>query len=524
MRIRLLALALCLLASPAWTQPVTPAPAKRRVVVVIFDGMRPDFITEKHAPTLWKLRGEGVYFQNHHSIYPTATHVNGTAIATGAYPDRSGLMANREFRYGIRQDRPVDTSAVDVIERGDQMSEGKYLALPTVAEAVRAAGGTVTVAGSKSIAILQDRKADWTTALATIGNDVITVFAAAPLPFALRDQTQQLLGPFRVQPDQTNASRNGYVTRALTKVLWAKGVPDFSFLWLSEPDLAQHEFAPGSEAALAAIKSSDDNLATILRTLENKQLRESTNVFVVSDHGFSTITQAVDIPELLHQAGFETGVKFKGRPQKGQVLVVPNGGTSLFYVMGHYPLITRGLVRWLQRSDFAGVIFSREPMEGTFDLKTIRIETRFGPDVVVAMRWSDRANQFGVPGEIMADAKRGVGQGTHASLSKYDVHNILVAAGPDFRRGAITTLPSGNIDLAPTIFHLLNLKPAEKFDGRILSEALISTPEAPSARAETETLEATRDFPSGQWKQYLRISRFGDTTYFDEGNGAFMPK
>jgi hypothetical protein len=48
--------------------------------------------------------------------------------------------------------------------------------------------------------------------------------------------------------------------------------------------------------------------------------------------------------------------------------------------------------------------------------------------------------------------------GNHASLSPYDMHNTLVAAGPDLRRGVLDTLPSGNTDLAPTVLWILGLR------------------------------------------------------------------
>src|SRR5258708_39778414 len=55
----------------------------RHVVIVVWDGMRPDFVSEQNTPTLWKLAQSGVIFQNHHSVYPSATIVNGTALVTG---------------------------------------------------------------------------------------------------------------------------------------------------------------------------------------------------------------------------------------------------------------------------------------------------------------------------------------------------------------------------------------------------------------------------------------------------------
>ena len=40
-----------------------------------------------------------------------------------------------------------------------------------------------------------------------------------------------------------------------------------------------------------------------------------------------------------------------------------------------------------------------------------------------------------VPGMIDADWQRAAGKGTHATLSRFDMHNTLIAAGPDFKRG-----------------------------------------------------------------------------------------
>ncbi len=80
------------------------------VVLIVWDGMRPDFVTEKYSPTLWKLSREGVTFRNHHAVFPSSTNVNGTAIATGVYPARNGWMANLEYRPEMDDRKPVDTA------------------------------------------------------------------------------------------------------------------------------------------------------------------------------------------------------------------------------------------------------------------------------------------------------------------------------------------------------------------------------------------------------------------------------
>jgi arylsulfatase A-like enzyme len=143
----------------------------------------------------------------------------------------------------------------------------------------------------------------------------------------------------------------------------------------------------------------------------------------------------------------------------------------------------------------------------------------------MAFRWNDSKNQFGVPGVIDADWQRKAGDGTHATLSRFDMHNTLIAAGPDFHRGKMTDLPSGNVDLAPTILRILGIKPAQTLDGRVLSEAMVNIdPATQGLKPETKTIKAAKDFPSGTWQQSLQISRVGSTLYLDEGNGAFVPK
>ena len=133
-------------------------------------------------------------------------------------------------------------------------------------------------------------------------------------------------------------------------------------------------------------------------------------------------------------------------------------------------------------------------MEGTFALEQANIQNDRAPDVVMAFRWDASKNQFGVPGMIDADWQRAAGKGTHATLSRFDMHNTLIAAGPDFKPGETDDLPSGNVDLAPTILQILGIKPPTE-NGRenfVRSHDRLATP---SRKPETKTIEATKHFP-----------------------------
>jgi predicted AlkP superfamily pyrophosphatase or phosphodiesterase len=511
-----------------------PAKPEHHVVVVVWDGMRPDFVTEQNTPTLWKLAREGITFRNHHAVYPSATMVNGTAMVTGVYPGKSGIIANHVYRPDIDPHHSIDVELPAVVKKGDEVSGGKYILVPTIAELVQHAGGRTVIASAKTVGLLLDRQADVGTA-----KNCVTLFAGKSLPAEIIPSITATLGPF----PSGHLQQDAWTTKAMTDCFWKDGVPALSVLWLGEPDLTQHESAPGAPAALAAIKSADENLAAVLSALDQRDARGRTDVFIVSDHGFSTIKRSVDLRRILNDAGFTAKIEelriakdgnqsaggirdkteFNDQPKPGDIMLAANGGSVLFYVVGHDKKLIRRLVEFLQQSDFAGVIFTKEPMEGTFGLTQALIQRGDAPDVVMAFRWTDLQNQFGVTGEIDADWQRAAGKGTHATLSRFDMHNTLIAAGPDFKRGQTDDLPTGNVDLVPTILQILGIKVPHQMDGRILSEAVAApTSLLPAPKPEAKSIEARKDFPSGTWRQTLKISRVGSTIYLDEGNGAFV--
>ena len=246
---------------------------------------------------------------------------------------------------------------------------------------------------------------------------------------------------------------------------------------------------------------------------------DSTDIMVVSDHGFSTIARSVDVVGALRNAGFDASKSFKQTPAEGQIMAVSLGGSISLYVVGHGETVIRRLVEFFQHSDFAGTIFTRSPADGAFTLSQAGIDTPDAPDIVVSMCWCDLNSETGMPGLLMSSAaKYGPGQGHHGSLSRFDMHNTLIASGPDFRTGFIDTLPSGNIDVAPTAMWLLGLKQQKPMDGRVLAEALrdcdITVPQP-----RTQNLETELRFPDAIWRQYLKTAAIGSTVYCDEGNG-----
>lgn len=492
--------------------PARDAEKARHVVVVVWDGMRPDFVSEQNTPALWQLAQRGVTFENHHAVYLSSTEVNGAAMATGDYPGDNGIVANKEFRPEIDPEKFIHTESLAAVRKGDTASGGNYVRAATIAEILQRAGRKTLVAGAKGVALLQDRFERGATAPGT------TLFAGETLPRNVLERITNVVGAF----PETN--RNDWTTAAVIDPLWKDGVPDFSLIWMNEPDLTQHHTGPGSAASLAAIKNADDNLARVLQELEAKGARDTTDVLLVSDHGFSTVLSLVDLADSLKKAGFNAVREFKTPPARGDILAVSNGGSTLLYVTGHDEQVIREVVNFLQGWNYTGVVLTRRPVEGAFTFAQARIDAPTAPDIIVSLRWNGDKNDAGTPGMVVSDVSEyGPGQGMHVTFSRFDMRNTLIAAGPDFRSGVVDHLPSGNVDIAPTVLWILGVKPRKPMDGRVLTEAL--TIKGPKINSfEPGRLEATRTSEKSVWHQYLNFTEVNGVVYFDEGNGYQTPK
>ncbi len=499
---------------------VHAAPAsERHVVLMVWDGMRPDFVNATNTPTLFALAKGGVFFTNNHPVYVSSTEVNGTGLATGVYPEHSGIIGNREFRPSLDPSAPIATESLDAMRQADL--HGHYLAAPTIAETLQRQGYSTVIAGTKPVVLLHDRSDRSEDATN------IVLFEGKTLPDSAAGEITNALGRF-FDKGGSKTNRDLWTARALTEILWKKGVPAFSLLWMAEPDNTQHATGVGSAPALAAIRNSDHALSLVVDALKAKGVFDQTDIFVVSDHGFSSISTTVDMVQHLRQAGFPAFRKFDAPPARGDVLLVGLGGSVLLYVTGHDEKTIDRLVSLLQTEESVGTISSLGPRPGTFSLDDEMIHSQDAPDVVFSLRWTLATNAYGAPGTIISEAQGSnltteQQRATHASLSPSDMHNTLIAAGPDLRQGFVDSTASGNVDVAPTILKILGAKPPATIDGRVLSEALNASNAKPPTVVKKQ-LRANATLPTGEWMQTLDVVEVNGVRYLDQGTGKFTPK
>jgi hypothetical protein len=167
-------------------------------------------------------------------------------------------------------------------------------------------------------------------------------------------------------------------------------------------------------------------------------------------------------------------------PPKSTVIAV-NGGSDYLYVPDHDAETVAKIVAFLQTRGEIGPIFvdSRYgDIPGTMPLSLVRQENKAkrNPDIIVGFAWDDTAVVSGMPGtEYCGILLNIAARGMHGGFSPIDVHNTLIALGPDFRENMQDLLPTGNVDVAPTVASILGLE-LPQADGRPLLEALRNGP------------------------------------------------
>src|SRR5262245_26310885 len=123
-------------------------PASRpATLVIVVDGLRPDYVTESGMPRLFGLGRRGTVFSAHHSVFPTVTRVNASSIATGSYPETHGLLGNTIFVPSGNAGRGLDTGNRENLE-AVMHAEHRLLTAPTLGEILHRAGMKVLAVGS----------------------------------------------------------------------------------------------------------------------------------------------------------------------------------------------------------------------------------------------------------------------------------------------------------------------------------------------------------------------------------------
>jgi arylsulfatase A-like enzyme len=507
------------------------------VFVVVIDGLRPDSIDANDTPNLERLRREGVSFANAHSVFPTATRVNAAAIATGTYPGTNGIMHNTVFLPAVDPGASLNTGRADTLLRAQQALGGRLVLAESLGEILAARGMKLAAVSSASTgsALLLNPAAP--EGVGVLVNGALDPGVRVAYPDEVNREVLARFGPAPAKAGRSR-SRQGLVEwtqRVLLEYVVPELAPDVVIDWFTEPDHVQHAYGAGSPQAREALRLVDRHVGSIVDVLERLGLTSRTNLFVLSDHGVTRHTEAVDVGRALVDAGLKEG------PGSDDVVVAGGGPSAQVHVKGHDPGRIRRIVEFLQMQPWTGVLFTpsdpattadtQDPgtdgeagtqgwVPGTFslDLAHLRNPER-SCDVLLTLAWTSEPNEFGVPGTERTTITEG-GRETHTGhggLSPWAVRTVFFGSGPDLRERTVVDRPAGQVDLVPTILRIKDIDHAGTLDGRMLVEALRGEPEDPGPAEETCTRTLTTESADGGYRASLQISSVNGRHYLDEG-------
>ena len=477
------------------------------VLIFAFDGLQPAQVNRKLMPNLSAFARKGVTFANHHAVFPTVTRANVSSLVTGQTPGGHGLAANvlviREF--DPHQAIPAMQPQLDEVAR----KTGPVLLSPTLADILHQYQQEYVAigVGTSGNAYLQNPTA------ASSGG--ATIHPEFTLPYSLNED---IIGRFGPWPEETrpNTPRMAHAVRIMTEYIIPERQPAVALIWSSEPDKSQHDAGVGSDLSNAAIKEADRQLGHLMAWLEKTGRAATTDVMVVSDHGYSTISEVVNVEALVREAGFPPG------DEPGGVVIARNGGSVLFYVRDSNQDTAERLAAWLMEQEWCGPLTASQAVAGipgTLPASLVGNEGPRAPEIAMSFRWESAPNEAGYRGKAYSSgAAPGLGQ--HGSMSKHEMNNVMFAWGPSFKAELNLDIPSGNTDLAPTILAILNLPGAGSMHGRVLEEALAGGPRTNDIDWSKELHSTERELADKVYRQQIQLSRVGSTTYVDGGSST----
>jgi predicted AlkP superfamily pyrophosphatase or phosphodiesterase len=470
---------------------------KPRTLIVIFDGLRPDYITQELMPNVYKLKQEGAYGNQHHSVFPTVTRVNASSYSTGSYPEQHGLMGNTVYFPGVSKTRGLDTGDAEQLEQASLSVAGNLLTATSFGEVMQAQGNPFMVfsSGSTGQALLQNHKVS--------GGLIIN--PEMILPKDKMGEVVKVLG--NPPPDSTpNTARHAWVTDGLLHYALKPGGPQVSAIWYSDPDASAHAKGIGAELSNISIKGVDEQFGRVIAHLKNNSLYEQFNLVIATDHGFVTHVGQNNLADFLVTKGLKAGKESEDVVVVGGALYIKDGDGSKI----------KSIVSALQKEPWIGALFTRAKQpnsfqgiaEGTLSFETIHWNHRErSADILVDMNWDDRKNEHGFKGTSFS---RGVAG--HGTSSPYEIHIPLICSGPSFKRSFVSDLPTSNIDIVPTILHILNVPIPPSMQGRVMDELLLNTAMTKKG-AKVEKVETQVTASWGTYKLVLEKSIWKDREY-----------
>jgi arylsulfatase A-like enzyme len=297
-------------------------PQPHNVLLFVADGLRPGMVNEQTAPAMTALMKQGVRFTNTHSIFPTFTTPNASAMATGHMLGDTGDFSNTIYSGfpvpGAGNELTPFLESDPVLGDVDEHFAGNYLNEETILRAAAEADISTASIGKLGPSLIFDHT-DRTGRQTVIVDDQTGRASGIPLSpevvAALQKAGLAPQAPSRGENGKSGDAKNpgtlvanveqqnwftDLAIKAVLPMFKDRHKPFVMVFWSRDPDGTQHNegdsllrLMPGinGPTSLAAIRNADGDLGRLLAALKVLGLDETTDVVLASDHGFSTISK-----------------------------------------------------------------------------------------------------------------------------------------------------------------------------------------------------------------------------------------
>jgi arylsulfatase A-like enzyme len=394
--------------------PGRPAPADH-IVLLALDGFDIEYLDDAPMPNLQHLLARGS-LTTASGVMPSITNPSWSSIATGAWPE---THQNTAYWY--------DSAAG--VARGQQ----RDLAVPTIAQAIRAQGGTVL-------------SAQW-----FIVQNYGTAFGD---PNGIYTQPG---GDCVRRVDDAVAVLGGEPVNSGATMVTAPKVPDLIAVYCDVLDALGHadgDQAPGIPDALRQI---DQQIGRLVSAVQEADIYGRTTFVITGDHGMSTFTRGTD-KELLAaiaDAGYQAQILNAGQsPAADTDAVIVIGGVGSLHLVGTAatdPAAADRIKAALLTLPHVRAVYDKDAQ------RALHMSPKFGELVIEPESgWTLGATPAGP-------------RGVHGLTETLSVPLVLAGAG--VRPNTPARSPR-HIDLAPTMAALLGIEPPSGSQGRVLTESI----------------------------------------------------
>ena len=284
------------------------APTQQRprlAVLLVFDGMRPDYFDRYAAvmPTLTRMRREGAWFSGARStVLPTVTGVGHATVGTGADPRIHGITTNTLFNRVTGKDQqaydkldPRELMALTLADIWNIKTDGRAIIIGH-GGAIRATAGLV----GRGACVINGRRV-LAASYSTSDAGWETNPECYTMPEALKAfngkrvweaADGKWMGHDIASPSKFRASSlfQKFEAEALLAVM--EGAPigaddttDLVFVNMKGPDYTGHAYGPDSAEIKETLAELDRQMTKLLELVERKAGAGRSVIAITADHG-----------------------------------------------------------------------------------------------------------------------------------------------------------------------------------------------------------------------------------------------